>query len=425
LEFLTQSRERFGDVVRFQLGPLVAHFLYHPNHVSRVLRDHQKNCVRGWQYGLLRRIFGENLVVSEGAYWRRQRRLAQPAFHPRALESYVGTMIDAVSQLLSQWEQKAESGDVVEAAPAMSRLALEIAGRTFFGQDVRWAAEAIGEAFATVSACLDARFKHPLTSPPVSWPTPRNLRFRRAKQRLFDVVMSLIREHRGQSAHRGDLLSMLMEARDEESGERMTDSQICVEALTFLIAGHETTAKGLTWTLYLLASHPAVRERVRAEASAVFGGDRPAAGHLPRLTAARMAVEESLRLYPPVWALTREAVADDEIGGYRIPAKSTVVLSPYVTHRHPEVWLRPDAFDIDRFAAERVGLQPRGAYFPFISGPHQCIGMDFAIHEMCLVVAMVSQRFDFALAPQQSVRPTAALTLNPDGPVPIELRRLD
>jgi cytochrome P450 len=423
LEFMIGARERFGDVVRFRVGPFVTHFLFHPDHIARVLRDQQKNYLRGWQYNLLRRIFDENLVASEGAYWRRQRRLAQPAFNHQMLAEYAATMIDSTSKLLGEWQRDADRNAIIEVAPAMSRLALEIAGRTLFGQDVASVAGKVASTFGTLAQYLESRFMHPLTSLPASWPTPANRRFRRAKQELTDVVLSLIHRHRSDAANHRDLLAMLIRTRDEDTGEQMTDGQLTTEALTFLIAGHETTARGLTWTLYLLATHPEVRKRLQAEVDSVLDGDSPSPEVLSRLVATRMAVEESLRLYPPVWALTREAVAEDEIGGFCIPAKSMIVLSPYVTQRHPKFWPEPDVFDIDRFTSELESDRPKGAYFPFIFGPHQCIGVDFAMQELCLVVAMIVRRFDFELQPGQTIHPVTALALNPSGPVRITLRR--
>jgi cytochrome P450 len=423
LEFLLHAREQFGDVVRFQVGPYVTHLVFHPDQVTHILRDQQKNYLRDWQYNFLRRLFGENLVVSEGNFWRRQRRLAQPAFHHQRLPAYASVMIDATGKLMQQWEQAADGEGVVEVAPAMSRLALEIAGRTLFGQDLSREADAVGNAFGEVRKYLDYRFNHRFTSLPVSWPTARNRQFKRGMKELTDIVLLLIRMHRQGAIDRDDLLSMLMQARDEETGEQMTEQQMCIEALTFLIAGHETTAKGLAWTLYLLASNPEVRTRLHREIETELAAERPTIEQLPRLASTRMAIEEALRLYPPVWVVTRQAMADDEFNGFHIPAKSSVVLSPYVTHRHPQFWQQPDLFDIERFAPERADSRPKGAFFPFIYGPHQCIGMEFAMLEMCLVITMVVQRFDFNLVPEQNIRPTAALTLNPSGPVKIVVRR--
>ena len=424
LSFLTQSREQFGDVVRLQLGPMVTHFLFHPDHVSCVLRERQKNYLRGWQYNLLRRLFDDNLVASEGEFWRRQRRLAQPAFHLQRLSTYAAAMIDATAGLMKQWRQQAAAGEAIDVGAAMSRLALAIASRAFFSRDVSGDADAIGGSFGVVGRYLDRRMRHPLTSPPISWPTPGNLRFKRAARELNDIVLALIQERRAEGSDRGDLLSMLIQARDEESGEQMSDEQLRTEVLTFLIAGHETTAKALTWTMFLLASHPQHRRQMREEIDAAVGSRPPAASDAPMLGATQRAIEESLRLYPPVWLIAREAVSDDEIGGYRIPARSSVALSQYVTHRHPEFWEQPDEFDPDRFSAERSAGRPKGAYFPFLAGPHQCIGNEFAMLEMRLILAMLVQRFDFELLPGSPILPVASLALNPSGPVRIKLRPL-
>lgn len=422
LEFQFRARKRFGDVVRLQVGPYATHFLYHPDYVSRVLRENQKNYLRGWQYNLLRQLFGENLVVSEGAYWLRQRRLAQPAFAPQQLAGYADAMIDAIENLIAHLRDSSESMQGLDVGQTMSKLALAIAGRTLFSRDVSRDADAVGTAFGTVSRFLDFRFKHPLTSPPMFLPTARNLRFKAARNCLYEVVLTMIRQRRDQESDRSDLLSMLMAARDEETGDQMTEEQLCVEALTFLIAGHETTAKALAWMFYLLASHRPIREQLYEEARCVFAGRRPTASDVFRLKATRMAVEESLRLYPPVWVLARQAVNEDEIGGYRIPKKSMVVLSPFVTHRHPEFWEHSEAFTPERFSPAEAAKRPKGAYFPFIAGPHQCIGHEFAMMEMCLVVAMILQHFDFESLSGSTIYPVAALTLNPSGPIRIALK---
>jgi cytochrome P450 len=270
---------------------------------------------------------------------------------------------------------------------------------------------------------LEQRFNHPVTSLPAWVPTASNRRMKDAAGTLNGVVLALIQERRREGRDHGDLLSMLMQARDEETGEAMTLAQLCSEALTFLVAGHETTSTALTWTWFLLGSYPSVRQRVREEVGRVLGDRLPTIEDVPRLNATRMAIEESMRLYPPVWALAREVAQEDEIGGYRIPARSTVIVSPFVTHRHPVFWEQPEVFDPDRFNSERGAQRPKGAYFPFLGGPHQCIGNEFALLEMCLIVAMVLQRFDVVLLPDQAIVPKAALTLRPSAPVWVVLKR--
>jgi cytochrome P450 len=420
LDYQLRAREQFGDVFRSRIGSLV-HFLYHPDHVRHVLYDHQKNYPRAWHYRLLRSLLGNGLVASEGAHWRRQRRLAQPAFHRQRLSGYARVMAEATSEMLARWDGLAATRSGIDIGIEMARLTLAIAGLTLFGRDPSHDADVVGMSFGVLASYLEQRFNHPFTSLPAWAPTTSNRRMKDAARTLNGVVLTLIRERLGEAFDHGDLLSMLIAARDEETGEAMTEDQVRSEALTFLVAGHETTSTALTWTWFLLGSHPSIRRTVREEVARVLGGRSPTIEDVPQLITARRVVEESMRLCPPVWAIAREAAQEDEIGGYRIPARSTVIVSPFVTHRHPDFWEHPEVFDPDRFTPERVAQRPRGAYFPFLGGPHQCIGNEFAMLEMCLIVAMVLQRFDVELLPGQTIRPKAALTLRPSTSVQVVL----
>jgi cytochrome P450 len=422
LEFQLRAREKFGDVFRFRIGPLVVHFLYHPDHVRRVLYEQQKNFVRGWQYQILRRLLGDNLVVSEGDYWLRQRRLAQPAFHRQRLNGYADTMVDSTANMLTRWRDIASAGETVDVGVEMSRLALAIASRTLFDRDVSGEADTVGTAFAVTSRYLERRFNHPFTSPPLWVPSSANRRFQAAIRTLNEIALGIVQERRLDNRDHGDLLTMLMHATDEETGATMTDDQLRSEVLTFLLAGTETTATALTWTWYLLASHPAIQKQVRDEVSTVIGDRLPTVADVPQLTTTRAVIEESMRLYPPIWAVARQAVHADEVGGFVIPAGSTVILSPFVTHRHPDVWDDPTVFNPDRFTPDRVAQRPKAAYFPFLGGAHQCIGIEFAMLEMRLVVAMILQSFALELPPNHTIRPTAGLAIRPSEPVRVILR---
>jgi cytochrome P450 len=420
LGFQVRARERFGDVFRYRMGPVLAHFLFHPDHVRHVLQDEYKNYPRGWHYDLLRRLLGNGLLVREGESWRRQRRLAQPAFHRQHLAEFARTMTDATAQMLTRWEQSAATGQVLDIGAEMSRLTLAIAGRTLFSVDVSAEADTVGRALNVLLPYLDHRFTHPL-SLPVWVPTPHNLRFKQAVRVMDRVVYGIIEERRRGKSDHVDLLSLLEQARDEETGEGMTDQQLRDEVLTFFVAGLETTAIALTWTWYLLAGHPAVAQRLRDEVDHVLGGRAPTFEDAARLTYARQVVQESMRLYPPVYVVVRAAAKDDVIGGFHIPAGSSVALSAYVTQRHPDFWERPAAFDPDRFTPERVAARPKYAYFPFIGGPHQCIGNEFALLEMQIVLAMVMQNFRLEMLPGQTVKPHASLSLKPAGPIRMRL----
>ena len=421
LGFQLQAREQFGDVFRFRIGPIVNHFLYHPEHIRRVLHEQQKNYLRGWHYRLMRRHFGDSLTVSEGTLWLRQRRLAQPAFHRQRLAEYADVMVDAASELAVRW-QALGPNETVEARREMSRVALAITSRTLFDRDVSHEADEVGKAFVVLGQYFEHRFNHPVSAPPTWVPTPMNRRFAKAVSTLNQLVAEMVRERRRDEADRGDLLSMLIQARDEETGEKMTDEQLRSVMVNFLLAGYETTTTALTWTWYLLASHASVRQRVREEVKAVIGDRLPRAADAAQLHLTRAVIQESMRLYPPIWIVPRRVVADDEIGGFRIPARSTVYLCPYITHRHPEFWPAPEVFDPDRFTVDGSADRPKGAYFPFLSGPHQCIGADFALLEMQLVVARLLQEFDVTIVPGQAVKPTASLGLWPSGPVWLAIR---
>jgi cytochrome P450 len=423
LNFFLEGRQRFGDVFRYQVGPYVFFLLSHPDHIKHVLQDHARNYPRSWFYNFVKLVLGEGLVTSEGAFWRRQRRLAQPAFHRQRIAALAGIMAEMTAAMLARWRGHAGTGQPLDVAAEMMRLTLGIAGQTLFSTDVSGEAAVVGQALPVAMAYINFRINHPIAWP-VSVPTPRNLRFKKAMGALDRVVYGIIAQRRKEAKDRGDLLSMLLLARDEETGEGMSDQQLRDEVITFLLAGHETTGVALSWIWYLLSQHPAVERRLRGEVATVLNGRTPTVHDLPHLTYTRMVIEEAMRLYPPVWGIDREVLADDEVGGYHIPAKSVVVLSQFVTHRHPAFWDNPEGFDPERFTPERVAQRPRYAYFPFAGGPHQCIGNEFALMEAQLVVAMVTQTYRLQLMPGYRVEPDPIFTLRPRPGVVMTVERV-
>jgi cytochrome P450 len=255
---------------------------------------------------------------------------------------------------------------------------------------------------------------------PISVPTPGNLSASRAIRTLDTIIANVIAERRRHpDRDAGDLLAMLLAVRDEETGEGLTDRELRDQIITFIGAGHETTAVALAWTVYLLSQHPDVETRLHDEVAELIGDRTPTAADLPRLVFARRVVEESLRIYPPVYAVARDVVEDDIIGGFHIPARSLIIVSPYVTHRHPDFWPSPEQFDPDRFRPDRSAGQPRFAWYPFLGGPHQCIGQEFAMMEAILILVMLTQSFRLQLVPGTRVKPKAMLSLRPDGGVPM------
>jgi cytochrome P450 len=423
LRFICEGHRRYGDVFRHQFGPLVFHLVAHPDHVKHVLLDNQKNYPRSWYYGRIKAVVGEGLVTTEGAAWRRLRRMVQPSFHHQRVAALAGVMTDATDAMRRRWREHAETGQPLDLAAEFMELTLRIVGRALLSVDLGGATDRLGPAFTTAMEYGDHRINN-LLALPLAVPTPRNLRYRRAFRTIDAIVLDIIARRRAAGHDTGDLLSMLLATRDEATGEGLSDRELRDQLFTFISAGHETTAVGLTWTFYLLSQHPEADRRLRAEVADVLDGRTPTADDLPRLEYTRRVIEESLRLYPPVFAVVRDALEDDEIGGYHIPARTMVSLSPYATHRHPEFWPDPETFDPDRFTPERSAARPRFAWFPFLGGPHQCIGQEFAMMEATLVVAMLAQSFTLRLAPGVLVEPKPMLSLRPRDGLPMIVKPL-
>jgi cytochrome P450 len=422
LGFLLDGQRRYGDVFRFQLGPFVLHLLAHPDHIRHVLLDNQVNYSRSWVYNHPKLVAGEGLVTTDGPVWRRLRRMVQPAFHHRRIEAMAGMMTDATDAMLGRWRGRPQGDQPLDIAAEFMALTLRVVGQTLLSVDLGGNADRIGPAISTTMEYVQFRLDN-LLALPLGVPTPRNLRFRRALGLLDSIIFEIIdRRRREPGCVCDDLLTLLLAARDEETGEGLTDRELRDQLMTFIAAGHETTAGTLAWTFYMLSQNPEAEGRLRAEVSTVLGGRTPIAADLPRMAYTRRVIEESLRIYPTVYGLLRSAKADDEIGGYGIPAGSQVFLSPYVTHRHPDYWPNPEAFDPDRFLPERSASRPGFAWFPFLGGPHLCIGKEFAMMEAMLVVARITQQFRLNLAPGIRVEPKAMLTLRPRGGLHMTVR---
>ena len=412
----------FGDVVLVRFVRWPTYLLFHPDDVRHVLQEKHLGYSKDlYTYRVLRLLTGAGLITNDGAAWLRQRRLIQPAFHRQRLAAVGDVAADACGRLLQRWDSAADKQGVLDVHREMTRLGLEVAGRALFQVDLAVEAEETGRLVAELNALLTQLVYAPL--PPLIVPTPRNLRFRAARRDLDRTVQDIIAERRARGGDRGDVLSMLLLARDEETGEGMDDRQVRDEVVTLLIAGHETTASLLAWACHLVAGHPTVDRQLRAEALALGGGPLPRLADLPRLGYTRMVLEEALRLYPPAWSFGRKAVGDDEIGGYRVPRGSLVWVSPYVTHRDPRFWSRPEEFDPERFTPERVAAIPRFAYFPFGGGPRLCIGSQFAMVVAQLTLAAVAARFRLRPAGGAPVEPEALLSLRPRGGLPMVVER--
>lgn len=420
--FLMDTFRRYGDVSAYRIATIRSYLIAHPDGVRQVLQENVKNYTKDHvSYEMIRWTVGNGLLTSQGSFWLRQRRLAQPAFHRQRIAAMGDLMVRAAAEAAERLGELARGGRTVEIGEPLMQLTLRIAGETLFGTQVGAHADAVSQAFNELSAQLVARFRSFNILPP-KLPTAADRRFRAAQRALDQVVYGIIAERRRREADTGDLLSMLMLTVDEETGERMDDAQLRDEVLTMLLAGHETTATALTWTFGLLAQHPEAEAKLRAELDAALGGRLPSVADLPSLPYTRMVIDEAMRLYPPVYILSRKVVADDTIGGCRIPAGSSVDISPYVTHRHPAFWDDPERFDPERFTPERVAARPRYAYFPFSGGPRQCIGNSFALMEAPLLLATIAQRCRMRLADGRMPGLDPLATLRPKGGMPMVIQ---
>jgi cytochrome P450 len=409
LGLMMESAREYGDVVRFHLGPLVVHLLNHPDHVEHVLQSHARNYDKATRSSaMIRSISGDSLLTSNGALWQRQRRLMQPSFHRQRVAGLAAEMIRCTAGMLQRWQEHLANGQPVDIASEMMRLTYTIVGKTLLGADVGADSIAVEHAMDTMLTHTYERWGKILDFPEFV-PTPANVRFRRALKTVDQIVYRIIAEHRARNGTGSDLLSMLLHVRDEQTGEGLSDSELRNETITFLLAGHETTANALSWTFYLLSQNQDVERQLRAELSAVLAGRLPTVEDLPRLTFTTTVIQEAMRLYPPIWAIERRAITDDVIGGFHIPAKSSIVISPYVLHRHASFWPRAEQFDPTRFST-----RPR-AYIPFGSGPRFCIGNEFAMMEARLIVAMVIQTCHLELVRGHPVVPQPSITLRLKG----------
>ena len=334
LHFLLAQVREYGDVVRLPMGPACLVLVAHPDGVRHILQDHARNYTKQSRgFMVLRELLGQGMLTSEGDHWLRQRRLAQPAFHRQRIAGFASTMVDAAADLAATLEARADTGTAFNVAEDFTRLTLRIASTTLFGADVSSAAHVIAEAMSRMQVFVYKRLTQPVPIP-LRLPLPAHRRFERDVGSLDRVVYGIIAKRRREGGEHHDLLQMMMEAHDDDTGERMSDTQLRDEVLTLLIAGHETTASALAWTVMLLSLHPGVRRDMESELARELGGRHPTHEDLPRLELTRRVVDESMRLYPPAWALSRIATEEDLVGGFRIPKGAHMLIAPWVTHRH-------------------------------------------------------------------------------------------
>ena len=405
LGLLSRSTD-FGDVVRFRVGPLTMHVVNHPDHVAHVLIRNRKNYDKASRSSeSLGLICGESLLTSNGPAWQSRRRLIQPMFHREAVAGFIAVIAECTQSMLGEWDAKASAGEPVEVASEMMKLTFRVVGRCLFGTELEKEAHAVENAMHVLITHTYKRWRSILNAHP-SWPTPANLRFRQALKEVDAIISHLIAGHREHPPAIPDLLTMLLDGENVETGQPLSDEAIRNESITFLLAGHETTANALAWTLKLLCDHPQWSAAIHDEFQQVCGDSMPVMGDLPKLPQALHVFEESIRLFPPIWAMERHAIGEDEIAGFHIPRNSGVIISPYLLHRHPGFWEAPEDFRPERFLK-----RDHPAYLPFGAGPRFCIGSEFALAEARVILPMILRRFRVTAVPGQTAEAEPAITL--------------
>lgn len=418
--FMYELLQDCGDVARWR-GVSDIYLVNHPDYVRRVLsRSYEHFSKQTIDYRVLAQIMGNGLVSNDGPHWVKQRKLMQPMFGSRVVNGFDTAINELTEGLLREWDARA-GVEPVWVDRDMGRLAFQIVGATLFGSDIEQYADEVAGILDVVN--LQTQEIRALMTLYAWIPTPYNLKWRKAKRRLDEIVYGMIAARRREGAQQNDLLDRLIAARDEDSNEGMSEAQMRDEVVTLMLAGHETSATALGWTLYLLAQHPDVEERLAQELDEALHGNPATSADLGQVGYLKQVVQESMRIYPPVWAIARRSQHDEAFGDYDVPAGSYVGVIPYALHRHPEFWPDPERFDPDRFEPNRNESRHSYSYIPFAAGPRTCIGLGMAMLEIQLVLAQVVQRYRVHLVAGHPVETLAKVTLKQRYGLPLRLTR--
>lgn len=418
LSFLTKWASEYGDIVPLRLGLTPTCLLNHPEYIEQVLKD-RNLFIKSKGLRALGSLIGEGLLSSEGESWFRQRRLIQPVFHQKRIDGYGQIMVDYTEQMLATW-QDGETRDIHED---MMRLTLNIVMKCLFNQDITEGdADKVAHALDVAMNWFESKRKQGFFV--LEWfPRPENIRYRNAIQDMDKTIYQIINQRRDSGENPGDLLSMLMQAKDEEDGSQMNDKQLRDEVVTLMLAGHETTANALSWTWMLLSQHPEVQNKLIAEIKSVLNDRSPTIKDISKLPYANMVIKEVMRLYPPVSIFARQAAQDCQIGPYQVPSGCYIMISQWVMHRSPRYFDEPEKFKPERWNEDLEKQLPRGVYFPFGDGPRICIGKGFAMMEAVLLLATIIQKFELSILPEHPIVPQASITLRPEHGIKVILKK--
>jgi cytochrome P450 len=426
LQAFVRLWREYGDIVRLPLGVEDGYLLSNPSHVAHVLQANQHNYRRSRRFNREReQLFGASVLTAEAEVWKRRRQLTQPAFRSQALESYAATMVEATAHELDRWQQHLDGGpwDVTVAA---NRLTIQIFSRTLLGQELQDHSDALLHATETIATIAAQRLSGMIRWP-LFLPLPSHRRFKRNYRRIHGLVGEVLQAaRRTDLKNRTDIVARLLRDQDADLGRPASDAEIHTEVLNFLLAGFDTSATALAWTIFMTARHPEVQARMAAEVDRVLGHRAPTTETIAELTLTTNVIQEAMRLYPPAWILNpRQAIESDQVDEYEIQQGATIVILPYILHRDPQYWPEPELFDPDRFLPARsVGRAPQ-SYLPFGAGARVCAGLKFAMIELTIALAMILQRYRLRVEPDHPIKLVPEFVLRNQPGIRISLNAAD
>lgn len=421
LNFIIDMEKKYPGVVHWKFLHINIVHLNHPELVRFVLQTNQKQYIKSRMYNQLKLLLGKGLVTSEGELWKQQRKLIQPSFHKQHINNLFHEMLNCANEMIADWKTIANNGGKIDFAEEMNKVTLHIIGKTMLSTDFRTEFKSVGNTLTYLLKALEKRVLRGVNFP--TWvPTSENIEFKNKVKVLDNIIYKLISDRNKTSSEKHDLLDMLMQSRYQDTGEPMPVNLLRDELMTVFLAGHETTATALMWTFFLLTQHPEVFQKLKTEVKEVLGDGELTFEHLSQLKYTKACINESMRLYPPVWLIGRMATEDNMVGDYLIKKGTNVLISPYIVHRNPNYWKDPEVFEPERWDTEQVKQMDKYAYFPFAAGPRMCIGNNFALLEADIILAKVIQQFDIEYIGNSAPEMDPTLTLRVKNGMPMQIR---